>query len=204
MTTTYTLPELAYDYGALEPHLSARILELHHGTHHAAYVSALNATLDALSTARDAGDFSALPGLERALAFNFGGHLLHSVYWTNLSPDGGGVPGGDLAGAIEEHFGGFPALRAQMTAAAVSVMGSGWGALCWEPLGERLSVAQLYDHHDNVGLGTVPLLVIDAWEHAYYLQYENRRADYVDAIWNVVHWADVEARFKAARDTHHI
>jgi Fe-Mn family superoxide dismutase len=196
---TYTVPELDYDYAALEPHISARILELHHDKHHAAYVSALNTTLDGLAAARDGDDFSALAGLEHALAFNLGGHVLHSLFWKNLSPDGGGEPDGELATAVREDFGDFARLRAQMTAATVGVTGSGWGALCWEPVGERLIVQQVHDHQAGTAPGTVPLLVIDAWEHAYYLQYENRRPDYVDAIWNVVHWADVEQRLKAAR-----
>lgn len=196
----YALPDLDYDYGALEPHLSARILELHHGKHHAAYVSGLNAVVDELAAARAADDYSTLPGLERKHAFNLAGHVLHSLFWKNLSPDGGGVPDGALAASIDDAFGGFDAFRAQMSAATVSVMGSGWGALCWEPTGGRLYVAQLYDHQGNIGLGSLPLLVIDAWEHAYYLQYENRRADFVEAIWNVVHWADVAERFDAARE----
>ncbi|MFA5884265.1 MAG: superoxide dismutase [Acidimicrobiia bacterium] len=199
---SYSLPDLDYDYGALEPHLSARILELHHGKHHAAYVSGLNAVVDELAVARSADDFSTLPGLERKHAFNLAGHVLHSLFWKNLSPDGGGVPEGDLAAALDDGFGGFGAFRAQMSAATVSVMGSGWGALCWEPTGQRLYVAQLYDHQGNIGLGSQPLLVIDAWEHAYYLQYENRRADFVEAIWNVVNWADVAERFGAARAVH--
>jgi Fe-Mn family superoxide dismutase len=198
----YVLPDLDYDYAALEPHVSAQIMELHHGKHHAAYVAGCNAVADELAAARGAGDFAALPGLERKLAFNLAGHVLHSLFWKNLSPHGGGEPTGDLAAAIDEHFGGFDAFRAQMSAATTSVMGSGWGALCWEPLGQRLYVAQLYDHQDNIGPGSVPLLVFDAWEHAYYLQYQNRRADFVAAIWNVVSWDDVAGRYKAARDAH--
>ncbi|GMU78212.1 MAG: superoxide dismutase [Fe-Zn] 1 [Acidimicrobiia bacterium] len=197
---TYTLPELGYDYGALEPHYSGKILELHHGKHHAGYVTGLNATIAELADARANDGLAALPGLERKAAFNLAGHVLHSLFWRNLSPDGGGHPEGDLAAALDEHFGTFDAFRAEMTAATVSVMGSGWGALCWEPLGRRLSVTQIYDHHDNVGPGSVPLLVIDAWEHAYYLQYENRRPDFVGAIWNVVDWTDIADRFKAAQD----
>lgn len=195
----YVLPDLDYDYAALEPHVSSGIMELHHGKHHAAYVAGLNTVSDELASARAAGDLGALPGLERKLAFNLSGHVLHTLFWKNLSPDGGGEPDGDLAAAIADDFGGFDKLRAQMSAATVSVMGSGWGALCWEPLGGHLYVAQLYDHQDNIGPGSVPLLVIDAWEHAYYLQYQNRRADFVEAIWNVVDWGDVAARFASVR-----
>lgn len=196
----YTLPDLGYDYGALEPHISAQIMELHHGKHHAAYVAACNNVTDELVAARAAGNTDALAALERKFAFNLAGHVLHSVFWKNLSPDGGGTPEGDLAAAIDEHFGTFDAFRGQLSAAAVSVMGSGWGALCWEPLGQRLYVAQLYDHQDNVGPRSMPLLVIDTWEHAYYLQYQNRRADFVEAVWSVVDWDDVADRFRAALD----
>ena len=198
----FELPKLAYPTNALAPVISQETMELHHGKHHAAYVAGANTVVDEIATARSAGELGALPGLERKLAFNVAGHVLHSIFWKNLSPDGGGEPEGELAAAIEQDFGGFDPFRKQMTAAAVSVMGSGWGALCWEPLGARLYVAQLYDHQDNIGPGSVPLLVIDAWEHAYYLQYQNRRADFVDAVWNVVNWDDVAARFKVARDLH--
>jgi Fe-Mn family superoxide dismutase len=195
----YTLPDLPYDPGALEPHLSARILELHHDKHHAAYVKAANTTLERLDEVRSSGDFATISMLERNLAFNVSGHVLHSVLWTNLSPDGGGEPTGPLATALAETFGGFAAFRAQMTEAAATVQGSGWALASWEPLAGRLVVQQVHDHQGQHGQGTVPLLAIDAWEHAYYLQYENRKADYLDAIWNVVHWADVSRRFEAAR-----
>ena len=196
----YSLPELPYDVSALEPHYSAEVLELHHDKHHAAYVTGANTALDKLDQARSSDDFGTINQLQKNLAFHLSGHVLHSMFWENLSPDGGGRPEGDLALAIDENFGGFDQFRGQMSAATVSVMGSGWGALCWEPLGQRLYVAQLYDHQGNVGPGSLPLLVLDAWEHAYYLQYQNRRPDYVDAIWNVVNWADISQRFKAAKD----
>jgi len=198
--TTYTLPDLPYDPAALEPHLSARILELHHDKHHQSYVDGANATLDKLAAARTAGDFGSLVGLEKTLAFNVAGHVLHSTYWTNMSPDGGGEPTGDLASAIDEYFGGLDGFRMQMTAATVSVQGSGWSAMVWEPLSGRLVVEQIEDHHNHVAVGSSPLLVIDAWEHAYYLQYENRRADYVAAFWNIVDWNDVAKRFADARN----
>lgn len=196
---TYSLPALPYDPAALEPHLSGRIVELHHAKHHQAYVDGANATLQKLADARGTGDFAALVGLQKALAFNVSGHVLHTLYWQNLSPDGGDRPDGDLAAAIDDGFGGFDAFRAQMTAATVSVQGSGWSALVWEPLAGRLVVEQIEDHHQNTLVGSRPLLVIDAWEHAYYLQYENRRAEYAAAIWNVVNWRDVENSFAAAR-----
>jgi superoxide dismutase, Fe-Mn family len=195
----YVLPDLGYDYSALEPHLSARVLELHHDKHHKAYVDGVNATLEKLAEARAADELGTIVGLQKTLAFNLSGHVLHTLLWKNLNPSGGDRPTGELAAAIDEHFGSFEAFRNQLSKSAASVQGSGWGALTWEPLGERLFVEQIYDHQGNVGQGGVPLLVIDAWEHAYYLQYENRRADYVDAIWNVIDWTDVAARFGSAR-----
>ena len=195
----YVLPDLTYDYAALEPHYSARVLELHHGKHHKAYVDGVNTTLQKLADARAADDLSAIVGLEKTLAFNLSGHVLHTLFWKNLSPEGGDRPSGALAAAIDEHFGSFDGFHKQLSSSAASVQGSGWGALTWEPLGERLFIEQIYDHQGNVGQGGVPLLVIDAWEHAYYLQYENRRADYVAAIWNVIDWTDVATRFERAR-----
>ena len=196
----YELPPLDYDYAALEPHYSARVLELHHDKHHKAYVDGVNATLEKLAGARESGDLSAIVGLEKTLAFNLSGHVLHTIFWKNLSPEGGDRPEGDVAAAIDDFFGSFDKFKAQLSQATTTVQGSGWGALSWEPLGERLFIEQIYDHQGNVGQGGVPLLVLDAWEHAYYLQYENRRGDYVAAIWNVINWADVAQRFDHARN----
>ena len=195
----YTLPDLAYDPGALEPHLSGQIVELHHGKHHAAYVAGANTALAKLAEARAAGKFDALVGLEKSLAFNLGGHVLHTMYWANLSPDGGDKPAGDLGAAIDDQFGSFDAFRAHFSQATTLVQGSGWGILSYEPIGRRLIIEQLEVHHQNTTLGAVPLLAIDAWEHAYYLQYSNRRADYVEAIWNVINWADVADRYSSAQ-----
>jgi Fe-Mn family superoxide dismutase len=199
--TPYTLPDLAYDYSALQPHLDAHILELHHGKHHAAYVAGANATLDRLAEARAAGDHADVVGLSRTLAFNVSGHVLHDLYWKNMSPDGGGDPGGSLEQALGEHFGSVEAFRAAFTATAAAVQGSGWAMLAYEPIGGRLLLEQLSDHHENTIIGAVPLLTVDVWEHAYYLQYQNRRADYLAAWWNVVAWPDVQARFEAAQAT---
>jgi superoxide dismutase, Fe-Mn family len=195
---TYTLPDLSYDPGALEPHLNAHIVELHHGKHHATYVAGANTALEKIAAARDAGQFDAIVGLEKSLAFNLGGHVLHTMYWTNLSPTGGGEPTGELAEAIATDFGSFDRFKAQFSQVTTTVQGSGWGLLTYEPLGRRLIIEQLEVHHESTVLGGVPILAIDAWEHAYYLQYENRRADYVAAIWNVINWADVARRYSAA------
>ena len=194
----YTLPDLAYDPGALEPHLSGQIVDLHHGKHHAAYVAGANTALEKLADARATGKYDTLVGLEKSLAFNLGGHVLHTMYWTNLSPDGGGQPNGNLGAAIDDQFGSFDAFRAHFSQATTLAQGSGWGILSYEPLGRRLIIEQLEVHHQNTTLGAVPLLAIDAWEHAYYLQYNNRRADYVETIWNIINWADVTRRYQAA------
>ena len=195
----YTLPDLPYDEGALEPHLSGRIMELHHGKHHAAYVKGANTALERLHEIREKGDFAAISMLERNLAFNVSGHVLHSVFWTNLSPDGGGEPSGDLAELLDDTFGGFAGFRQQMTEAAATVQGSGWALASWEPVAGRLVVQQVHDHQGNHGQGTVPVLAIDSLEHAYYLQYENRKADYLSAVWSVVNWEDVAHRLAEAR-----
>ncbi len=195
----YTLPDLPYDYGALEPHYSAEILELHHDKHHAAYVKGANGALEKLGQARETGTFDTINQLQKNLAFNLSGHVLHSLFWQNMSPEGGDKPEGDLAVAIDDSFGSFEGFRSQMSEAALNVQGSGWGALTWEPLGQRLIVEQVYDHQSNVGQGAPPLLVLDMWEHAYYLQFKNVKADWVDAFWNIVNWPDVAARFTRAR-----
>ncbi len=195
----YTLPDLPYDYAALEPAITGEILELHHAKHHAAYVKGANDTLERLAEARDKEQYGGLVGLQKTFAFNLSGHVLHSIFWDNLSPDGGDRPDGELAAAINEHFGTFEAFQKQLTTATSTVQGSGWGVLAWEPLGRRLIVEQVYDHHGNIGMNTTPLLVFDAWEHAYYLQYRNVRPDYVEKLWTLVNWTDVKARFDAAR-----
>ena len=195
----YSLPDLDYDYKALEPHLSGRILELHHDKHHKAYVDGANKVLERLQEARASGDYGSINQLEKNLAFHLSGHILHSLFWKNLSPDGGDKPTGELAAAIDENLGSFDQFRAQLVEAANNVQGSGWAALSWEPLGKRLIIEQVYDHQGNVGQGGLPLLVLDMWEHAYYLQYENRKAEWVEAFWHLVEWDDVATRFDKTR-----
>jgi len=199
--TIYTLPDLPYDEGALEPHTSGRIMELHHGKHHAAYVKGANTAFEKLHDLRGKGDFTEISMLEKNLAFNVSGHVLHSVFWTNLAPGGGGEPTGELGSMIEDTFGGFPSFRQQMVEAASTIQGSGWALASWEPLAGRVVIQQVYDHQGNHGQGTIPLLAIDAWEHAYYLQYYNEKAKFFDALWNVVNWSDVARRLKAAKRT---
>lgn len=196
---TYNLPELRYDYSALEPHISGTIMELHHDKHHAGYVKGANTALDRLAEARDKGQFEDIGALEKALAFNLSGHVLHSAFWQNMAPKAGGRPQGELAAAIAEEFGSFEILQKQINAVAATIMGSGWAALVWEPLGKKLLVTQIYDHQSNLAQAGTPLLVLDAWEHAFYLQYQNRKTEFFDAVWNVWNWADVAERFAAAR-----
>ncbi len=195
----YTLPDLPYDYGALEPHISGRIMELHHDKHHAAYVTGANQTLEKLADARDKGDFGSVMGLEKTLAFNLGGHVNHSAFWRNLSPEAADRPEGDLAAAIDEYFGSFEAFAAQFAAVATSIQGSGWAILAWDSVGQKLITFQLYDQQGNIPLGVVPIVLLDMWEHAFYLDYVNVKADYVTAWWNVVNWADAAERFARAR-----
>ena len=195
----YELPDLPYDYSALEPHYSAEVLELHHDKHHKAYVDGANTTFEKLGQARDSGDFGSINQLEKNMAFHLSGHVLHSLLWKNMSPDGGGEPEGELAAAVKESFGSYDALRAQISEAANNVQGSGWAALSWEPLGGRLIVEQIYDHQGNVGQGGPPLLALDMWEHAFYLQYKNVKADWVEAFWNIVNWPDVAGRFERVK-----
>ena len=199
MDERYTLPELPYDYAALEPHYAARTLELHHDRHHAAYVAGANATLERLAEARERGDFATINQLQKNLAFHLSGHVLHSLLWRNMSPRGGGEPDGELRAAVKESFGSFVNLKGQLSEAALAVQGSGWGTLAWEPLGKRLVVEQVYDHQGNIGNGTVPLLVLDMWEHAYYLQYANLKGDWVKAFWKLVNWEDVGQRLQKVR-----
>lgn len=195
----YTLPELPYDYAALEPHISGKIMQLHHDKHHQAYVTGANAAVAALAEARESGNLANVNKLEKDLAFNLGGHVNHTIFWNNLSPEGGERPEGELAAAIDEFFGDFEKFQAHFTATALGVQGSGWAVLAWDALGQRPNVVQLFDQQGNLPAGTIPLLMLDVWEHAYYLDYLNVRADYVKAFWNIANWQDVAKRFEAAR-----
>jgi superoxide dismutase, Fe-Mn family len=197
--TKYVLPDLPYDYSALEPHICARIMELHHDKHHKVYVDGANEALQKLADARDKGDFASIAAVEQALAFNLSGHVLHSIFWRNLSPDGGGRPAGELAAAIDRDLGGFDRFKEQLTKAAATCMGSGWGALICDPLSGRLLTVQIHDHQSHTVQGASMLMVLDAWEHAYYLQYQTEKAKYFDAVWNIWNWKDVAERYERAR-----
>ncbi|WP_327052539.1 superoxide dismutase [Halomicrococcus gelatinilyticus] len=195
---TYELPELPYDYDALEPTIDERIMELHHDKHHQGYVDGANAALEKLENMRESGDFGDVKAVKRDLSFNLSGHVNHTVFWENMSPDGGGEPGGELADAIESDFGSFDGFKDDFAAAAKGVEGSGWGLLVHDPVADQLMVIQAENHNNRAVQGSTPLLVLDVWEHAYYLQYENDRGEYVDNFWDVVDWDDVAERYDQA------
>lgn len=197
--TRYVLPDLEYDFGALEPHISARIMELHHGKHHKAYVEGANEALEQLQEARQKGNLESVAALERAVAFNVSGHVLHSIFWRNLTPRGGGKPMGELAQTIERQFGNFDAFKQQLSKTAATILGSGWAALMWDIVSAQLLIVQIHDHQSSTVQGAVPLLVLDAWEHAYYLQYQTDKAKYFEAVWNVWNWQDVAKRLEGAK-----
>ena len=199
MAKKYVLPELPYAYDALEPHISAEIMELHHSKHHQNYVNGANAALEKLEAARKDGSIAVVvTALSKDLAFNLGGHTNHSLFWENLSPNGGGKPAGALAAAIDEDFGSFEEFQKHFAAAALGLQGSGWAVLAYDKIGERLVIEQMTDQQGNLSIDLVPLLLLDMWEHAFYLQYKNVKADYVAAVWNVFNWDEVATRYAAA------
>ena len=197
----FELPPLPYRYDALEPYIDETTMHLHHDKHHQAYVTGLNKAEEELAKARKAGDFALIKHWEREAAFNGSGHILHTLFWGNLCPgsEEGSQPTGDLAEAIARDFGSFDTFKAEFTAATIAVEGSGWGVLCYRPLDGKLVILQAEKHQNLTQWGVVPLLVCDVWEHAYYLKYQNRRADWVKAFWSIVDWDAVADRLKAAR-----
>jgi Fe-Mn family superoxide dismutase len=194
----YELPKLPYEYGALAPGIEEGVVRVHHDKHHAGYVLGLNATLGKLEAARKAGEMSDVKSLSRDLAFNGSGHVLHVLYWMSMTPGGTPGPAGVLEQAIQRDFGSVDAFKGQFAAASKAVEGSGWGVLGFEPLGNRLLVLQAEKHQDLTFWGIVPLLVCDVWEHAYYDQYQSRRADYVDAFMKLIDWRATHARYGQA------
>jgi len=191
----YRLPDLPYDYGALEPHMSARLLELHHTKHHAAYVQGANETIERL---HDAEPWQ-VPGLEQSLAFHLGGHYLHSLFWECISPHAGQSIGGGLAAAIIQEFGSVDRFRRRFTDALTTIQGSGWAVLGWEPLGQRLTIQQVKDHHGAHVVASQPIIVADGWEHAYYLDHQNEKGRWAEAFFGIADWDGAHRRFEAAR-----
>ena len=197
----HELPPLPYAYNALEPAIDEQTMRLHHDLHHKAYVDGLNKAEEMLAKARASSDFSLVKHWEREAAFHGSGHLLHAIFWPNLAPagqGGGGEPGGALAARITADFGGFEAFRNHFSAAATQVEASGWAILALRPSDGKLVVLTAEKHQNLTQWGVVPLLVLDVWEHAYYLRYQNRRAEYVQNFWTIVNWSDVATRFAAA------
>jgi len=194
------LPALNYSYDALEPHISGEIMEIHHSKHHQTYVTNFNAALEQLEEAKANQEFDKMISLQAALNFNGGGHINHSIFWTNLAPPkegGGGTPTGVLAQAIDDSFGSFEEFKSKMNAATAAVQGSGWGWLGYNTSTGSLEITTKSNQDPLTEL--VPLLGIDIWEHAYYLQYQNVRPDYLNAIWNVINWSNVSQRFEDAK-----
>ncbi|KAK4325899.1 hypothetical protein Pmani_003555 [Petrolisthes manimaculis] len=195
----HTLPDLPYDYNALEPVISAEIMQLHHSKHHQTYVNNLNVAEEKLGEAQAKGDVNTVISLAPALKFNGGGHINHTIFWQNLAP-GGGEPEGELLAAINKDFGSVEAMKNQLSAATVAVQGSGWGWLGYNKQKGALQIATCANQDPlQATTGLVPLFGIDVWEHAYYLQYKNVRPDYVNAIWKVANWKDITARYNSAK-----
>jgi Fe-Mn family superoxide dismutase len=196
----YKLPDLPYAYNALEPYIDEATMRLHHDKHHAAYVNGLNAALKKLEEARAKGDLSSVQALSKLVAFHGSGHTMHALFWEVMCPHAKSVEpeSGALYDALVRDFGSLEAFKKHFSEAAKAVEGSGWAVLAYEPVGKRLLVLQAENHQKLTMQGSIPLLALDVWEHAYYLKYQNKRADYVDAFWNIVNWAEVEKRFSYA------
>jgi superoxide dismutase, Fe-Mn family len=188
------LPPLPYAEDALEPYIDRETLRLHHGKHHAAYVKGFNTAMEELDKARVTGDYRLIKHWSKEFAFHGSGHVLHSLYWAGMSPKGG-EPKGELLEAMRKSFGGMEQCKAQFAEATKAVEASGWGVLAYEPYMGHLMVLQAEKHQDLTLWGALPLLVCDAWEHAYYLKYQNRRAEYVENFMKIVNWPEVERRY---------
>ncbi|WP_081413314.1 superoxide dismutase [Aneurinibacillus terranovensis] len=195
----HNLPPLPYPYNALEPHIDEKTMRLHHDKHHKSYVEGLNKAEKEMQRARQKNDFVLIKHWEREAAFNGAGHYLHTIFWHNMSPNGGGRPTGAIAQEIDRTFGSFDAFKAHFSAAAEKVEGGGWALLVWSPRSHRMEILQAEKHQNLSQQDVIPLLVLDVWEHSYYLKYNDRRPEYIDAWWNVVNWSDVNERFLPAR-----
>ena len=195
----HELPPLPYGYDDLEPHIDGQTMRLHHDIHHNAYVTGLNNAEAKLAAARESGDYGLTKHWEREIAFHGSGHFLHSIFWPNMSPNGGGEPKGDLLKAIQDDFGSFDAFKAHFSAASAQAEGSGWGILAYQTLSGSLTILGVEKHQDLTQFGCLPLLVLDVWEHAYYLKYQNKRPAYIAAFFNVINWGDVAQRNQKAR-----
>ena len=194
----HTLPPLPYPYNALEPYIDEETMKIHHDIHHKAYVDGLNKTEKELQNARTSNNFELIKHWEREAAFNGAGHYLHTIFWNIMSPNGGGQPSGNLMREINQSFGSFEKFKNQFSEAANNVEGSGWAILVWSPRARRLEILQAEKHQNLSQWDVIPLLVLDVWEHAYYLKYKNERKKYVENWWNIVNWPEVEKRLNEA------
>lgn len=197
----YTLPDLPYAYDALAPVLDEQTLRLHHDKHHAGYVSGMNTALDKIQEARQKGDFGQIRALSRDLAFNGSGHMLHTIFWHSMKPGGGAKMDGEFARAVNQSFGSADAMAKQFAQATINVEASGWGVLAYEPVADQLLILQAERHEDLTIWGVTPILVCDVWEHAYYLQYQNKRADWVESFLKIANWDFAARRYAAVRAT---
>jgi len=191
---SFSLPKLPYDYNALEPYISEMQLKLHHDKHHQGYVNGANADFEKLDKARKENAEIDAKAVLKDLSFNVGGHLLHSIFWENMAPagkGGGGQPGGAVADAINKEFGSFEEFKKEFTKAAATVEGSGWAALAVHPCVDRPLIMQIEKHNVNVYPTFKILMVLDVWEHAYYVDYKNERPKFIEAFWNIVNWDKV-------------
>lgn len=200
MAQTFQLPNLPYEYKDLEPVISEEIMRIHHTKHHQAYVNNLNAALEKYAAAEAKGDVAAMIALQSAIKFNGGGHVNHSIFWTNLAPQsqgGGEAPSGKFMDALQNEFGSLPSFIEKFSAMTAAIQGSGWGWLGFDKASGKLQIQVCHNQDPLSTLNLIPLLGIDVWEHAYYLQYKNARVDYLKQIWNVVNWENVAERFNA-------
>ena len=188
---THVLPNLPYSYDALEPYYDKETVKLHHDIHHKSYVDGLNNAESKLKESREKADFTTIKHWERELAFHGSGHILHTLFWENMKPGGGESATGALLLCLDKEFGSFDIFKKQFTAAAVAVEGSGWAVLCWNKFFDKPVILQVEKHQNLTQWGVVPLLIVDVWEHAYYLKYQNKRAAFLEAWWNLVNWEDV-------------
>ncbi|NIM47000.1 MAG: superoxide dismutase [Candidatus Aenigmarchaeota archaeon] len=194
----YVLPKLSFGYKDLEPHMSEEQLTIHHDKHHQGYVNGANSIIEKLHKSRKEGTELDIKSTLKALSFNIGGHILHSLFWSNLAPTnkGGGTPRGFLGDTIDKEFGSFERFKKEFTQTAVSVEGSGWAALTFDNKTKRLIIMQIEKHNTNIYPMFKILMVLDVWEHAYYLDYKNQRAKFVDVFWNIVNWDEVNKRLE--------
>ena len=191
----HTLPNLNYDYNALEPHYDEKTLKIHHDIHHKAYVDGLNKAEQKLEEVRESGDFTLIKHWEKEIAFHGSGHILHTLFWENMTPNGKLNPEGSVIERIKQDFGDYEKFKKQFTEAAIAVEGSGWTILAWNPMFQKLVILQAENHQNLTQWGVVPLLILDLWEHAYYLKYQNRRSEFINAWWNIVNWDIVNTRY---------